>query len=329
MDNTTKQFIYFEDQKFYALTPAGKHLLSQEELDGLKSGYVLVISDSELFYTTMEFPDAPKRKLDMFISNYLQGTFPGQLCSRFCYFQKGDKILIGIFSSTFEDIFAEYEQVFTKAAYISSPLTGVYKSNDNFRYVAGMIPVTVEDGIIINSETADEPISPDLAPTIEARLVLPFVKNRSMTMGGYQIPAAVLLACFIIFTIGDYFRLQTYSHKLTQAEKALEKVYKKAGVASKRDPYGQLIALAGGDNSSGNYQTLFVLETISKAHNENITANTIDIKINNVTIQGTSTDYTFLEQFKKSLASNTGKNVQIVDTVQKDGVITFTLRLDI
>jgi hypothetical protein len=329
MDNTTKQFIYFENQKFYALTPAGKHQLGSDELTNMKSGYVLVISDSELFYTTMEFPDAPKRKLDVFISNYLQGTFPGQLCSRFCYQQKNDKILIGIFSASFDEFFQENAEVFSKAAYITSPLSGVYSENDTFGYIAGGLPLTVQDGIIVNTAETEQVLSPDMAPALTAKLVVPFVKNMSSSLNVYRIPAAVLLACFLVFCVGDYFRLKAYKDKLAQAELALENIYKKAGVAGKRDPYGMLLGMAGGDETGDTYRTLFLLEVISKSSNENITAETLDIKLNNVTIQGTSTDYTFLEEFQKSLADNTKKNVSIVDTVKKDEGISFTLRLDI
>lgn len=329
MDNTTKQFIYFENRKFYALTPAGKHHLSEEELGNMKSGYVLVISDSELFYTTMEFPDAPKRKLDVFISNYLQGTFPGQLCSRFCYLQKEDKILIGIFSGAFDDFFKENETVFSKASYITSPLAGVYADNDTFGYAAGGMPIAVEDGIIANTTEAGEVISPDMAPDISAKMTLPFVKGAGSPLNIYRVPAAVLLACFIVFVIGDYFRLKGYTNKLNKAEKTLEIIYKKAGVSGKRDPYGSLLAMAGGDDTSGNYRTLFILETISKAANDDITAESVDIKLNNVVIQGNSPDYTFLEEFQKSLEKATGKNVTLIDTVKKDEGISFSLRLDI
>ena len=329
MDNTTKQFIYFENQKFYALTPAGKHELSSDELHNMKQGYVLIISDSELFYTTMEFPDAPKRKLDVFISNYLQGTFPGQLCSRFCYQQKNDKILIGIFNASFDEFFQENGYIFSKALYITSPLAGVYAENDTFGYIAGGLPLTVQDGIIVNTADTEKVLSPDMAPAITAKLTVPFVKSVGSSLNIYRVPAAVLLACFIVFCVGDYLRLKAYTNKLAKAEHILNKIYKKAGVAGKRDPYGALLAMAGGEETGATYRTLFLIEVISKSSNENITAENLDIKLNNVIIQGTSTDYAFLEEFQKSLADNTNKNVNIVDTVKKDEGISFTLRLDI
>lgn len=323
MDNTTKQFIYFEENQFYAITPIGRNSLSEQQLADLKPGYILVISDSELFYTTMEFPDAPKRKLDMFISNYLLGTFPQQLCSKFCYMSKGDKILIGIFSAAFEETFQQFEKVFSKAAYITSPMAGVYRHNDNFSYVAGGISINIEDSIIMNTEGTQAPLQPDPTPSIESKLNLPFVKNRSGAYEEYRIPAAILIACFLIFTVGDYMRLHGYKNNLKKAENMLQTVYKKAGVADSRDPYGKLLSMAGGDENSSKYNTLFILEKISKGHNENIVTDSIDIKGKTVTFQGSSTDYAFLEQFQKELAKVTGKDVQIVDTVKKEGRCLF------
>lgn len=329
MDNTTKQFLLFEDGAFKTLTPAGTHTLSDSEIEGLKSGYVIVISDSELFYTTMEFPEAPKRKLDLFISNYLQGTFPQALCSKFCYLKKGDNILIGMFNGAFEEAFTKYESVFSKASYISSPLAGIYSKNDNFTYLAAGMSINVEDGLIDNAESIDEPIAPDMAPPAEAKLTVPFVKSSKVSLGGYQIPAAVLLICILLFGSGSYLRLKGYKDQLFKAEAKLEQIYKKAGVSNSRDPYGKMLALAGGGNSGSLYKTLFILEDISKAFNSNITTNTLDIKQNTVTIQGTSSDYTFLEQFQKELSKAAGGNVQIADTSQKDGNIVFTLRVSL
>lgn len=329
MDTTIKQLLIFEDSQFYSLTHAGKHKLSAEELTGLKPGYVLIISDSELFYTTMEFPDAPKRKLNLFIGNYLMGSFPQSLCEKFCYLAKDDKILIGIFNGEFAENFRQYESVFSKASYISSPLASVYSANDSFTYVVDGAGMTIDNGLITNTEEALEAIQPDWAPNPEAKLTLPFVKNKSAAMENFRIPAIVLIACYLIFIAGDWFRLSSYKKRLTGSERILEAVYKKAGVAGSKDPYGKLLAKAGGSDDTEKYKTLFALETISKAQNSNIKTDLVEIKGNSITCQGTSTDYTFLEEFKKELTNQTNKDVIIVDTIQKDGAISFTLRFDI
>lgn len=325
MDNTTKQILIYEDEKFFSLTPAGRHMLSAEELENIRSGYVLVISDTELFYTSMEFPPnaPPKRKLSSFISNYLMGSFPQQLCETFCYFSKGgDKILIGIFNSSFGEQLAKYEKVFAKAAYITSPLTNVYSRNDTFTYNINGLDISVSDGLITNTESADNPpIEPDWSPSPDTKLTLPFIKSKTVALGVYKIPLLVLLACYLVFVAGDYFRLKGgHKDKLNAAENTLDAIYKKAGVASNKDPYGKLLALTGGDNGGQSYQVLFLLESVSRAHNENITTDMIEIKGgDSVSFQGgSSSDFTFLEQFKKSLSNELGgKEVKIVDTVKK------------
>ncbi|PLX68504.1 MAG: hypothetical protein C0603_04950 [Denitrovibrio sp.] len=329
MDNTTKQILIFEDAQFFSQTPAGRHKMSDEELKNLKSGYALVISDTELFYTSMEFPNAPKRKLSLFISNYLMGSFPQQLCEKFCYFSKGDKILIGIFSNSFAESFNNHEEVFSKAAYITSPLANVYSNNDSFTYDINGLGITVEDGLITDTKNADDPIDPDWAISPETKLTIPFIKNRSAALNIYKVPLLVLLACYIVFFAGDYFRMKGHKDKLNAAENTLEAIYKKAGVSGSKDPYGKLLALAGGNKSGESYQTLFLLEKISKAHNENITTDMIEIKGESVSFQGSSSDFTYLEQFKKSLSDQLGKDVKIVDTIKKEGNINFTLRFDI
>lgn len=329
MDNTIKQLLIFEDSEFYSLTHAGRHKMTEEELEGIKPGFVLIISDSELFYTTMEFPDAPKRKLNLFIGNYLMGSFPQALCEKFCYFVKDDKILIGIFNAAFTENFEKYEKIFSKASYITSPLTSVYSSMDTFNYLVDGAGMTIEDGLISSSNDVTETVEPDWSPDPSAKLTLPFVKNRSAAINIYRVPAAVLIVCYFIFIAGDYFRLQAETSRLERAEQALESIYAKAGAADSKDPYGKLLALAGGSEESGKYKTLFALETVSRAHNSSITTELLEIKGNNVTCQGTSTDYTFLEEFTKQLTERTGKEAQIVDTVQKEIGIGFTVRFEI
>jgi hypothetical protein len=329
MGNTIKQTIYFEDSKFYLIDSTGKTELSQKEIIELKSGYNLIISDSELYYTSMEFPETNRRKLAVFITNYLLGSFPQQLCEKFCYISKGDKVLIGIFSRFFADNYASFEQVFRKASLITSPLAGVYMTNSDFTYEAGGSLIQISDGMVTAAQTTDNQAYPDITVNPEAKLTLPFVRKMSFSAEGYRLPAAVLVCCFLIFAAGDYLRLKAHKDKLANAEAMLASIYKTAGVEDSRDPYGQLLALAGGSDGKTNFRVLRALENISKAHSSKITADSMEVKGNTITLQGRSDDYTVIEKFSKDLAEQTSAQVQIVDTSKKDTGITFTLRFEI
>jgi len=329
MDNTTRQTLIFENNSFFMLTPMGKEELSHEQLQGLKPGYVIIISDTELFYTTMDFPDAPKRKLNLFITNYLLGSFPQNLCEKFCYLSKGDKILIGIFNLSFAEVYEKYAGVFSKALYITSPLAVVYSRNDNFHYKVGGFGYAVEDGIISQTEELSDPLEPDYTPDPDAKLTVPFIRTMATGLHAFKIPAAVLLICYLLFAAGEYMRYAGVKGNLVTAEKVLNDIYTKAGVQNSKDPYGMLLSKAGREENSATYKTLTVLELVSKAHNENINTNSLEIKDSSVVLQGTAADFTFLEQFQQSLSKETGKDVQIVDTARDSGTISFTVRFDI
>lgn len=328
MDNTIKQTVIFEGGDFYSLTPAGRHRLSAEQADSLKPGFVLMIADTELFYTTMEFPDAPKRKLNLFISNFLMGSFPSQLCEKFCYVSKDDRILIGIFSGSFTENFEQYEGVFSKASQITSPFAAAYMQNDSFSYSVDGLIINVEDGLITGEEQAGDLLGPDWSVT-GTRLTLPFVRHRLSGLNTYRIPAAVLLACYLIFMTGSCMRLSGNKEKLEHAQTTLTGIYKKAGVANSRDPYGSLLSKAGRSEGGEKFRTIFILEKISSASNSSIITESIDIKENSITFQGSSEDYAFLEEFTKKLNEITGKDVQLIDTVKQDSGINFTLRFEI
>ncbi len=223
------------------------------------------------------------------------------------------------------------KKVFAKAAYITSPLTNVYSRNDTFTYNINGLDISVSDGLITNTESADNPIEPDWSPSPDTKLTLPFIKSKTVALGVYKIPLLVLLACYLVFVAGDYFRLKGHKDKLNAAENTLDAIYKKAGVASNKDPYGKLLALTGGDNGGQSYQVLFfLLESVSRAHNENITTDMIEIKGDSVSFQGSSSDFTFLEQFKKEPLKRTGEGSEDCGhRKKKDGSINFTLRFDI
>jgi hypothetical protein len=208
-------------------------------------------------------------------------------------------------------------------------MADAYSRHDTFSYVAGGMPISIEEGLISNTCTAENPVEQAEIPSGESKLTIPFARRISASVEAYRVPAALLIACFILFAAGDYMRLKGYKKQLKSTEQALTDIYEKAGVAKSRDPYGKLLAMAGGGDEAQVYTTLFILEKISKAHNKNITTNTIDIKGANVTFQGSSRDYTYLEEFKKNISDATGKDAQIIDTVKKDNEITFTLRMEI
>jgi len=325
MDNTTKQILLFENSRFYLLSAIGRQELSQDQLNSLRSGYALLISDTELFYTTMEFPEAPKRRVSMFISNYLMGSFPQNMCENFCYIRKDDKILIGIFNSGFTEKLPEIERVFARASLISSPFAKAYIENDSFTYTVSGAGLKVIDGLLENSDELAAGISADFEPSHTAKLSLPFIRKGRNEFSEFRIPALILLVCYLFFTSGEYFRMKSSQKKLESYEKALDQVYQKAGVSDSRDPYGKLLSKSKGADGK-TYETLFLLEMISRASNEKITARVLEAKGKSIIIQGTSTDFTDLEEFKRKLSAETGKSVEITDTAKKDNEVTFSLR---
>jgi len=325
METTTKQIVILENSKFHLLKHSGKEEIDTSEIAKLK-GYDLFISDSEMFYTSLEFPDAPKRKLHMFIGNYLLGSFPAEMCENFCYLKKGDNILIALFKPEFNKFFSENKKIFQRASIVTSPFANLFAKRDNFDY--GISGLAVTDSIIEHSETEDSE-KPDYLTSSNSRLNIPFMKSHSSDFDMLKIPAAILLVCYLLFVTGEYFRLSGVQKVEQSAKTALEDIYRSAKVDDKKDPYGHLLFLAKGKSGSDRYKSLNLLEKMSKAQTDGITTNSIEIKNNNVSTSGRAKDFSQLESYKNSLSKVINSNVKIIDTKQEAGEIKFSLRFQI
>lgn len=325
MDNITETTILLDDSKFYRLTDAAKTPLETGEVLGLKSGYSLVIDDSELFYTGMDFPQAPKSKLHMFIQNYLSAAYPQEAIQSFGYIKKGDSILISLFKPGYFDN-EGYKKIFERAGKVTSPLAIKYATNDTFAYTYGDTTIEVEDGLLTHIEKQGQN-TPKLYKTVNhCSMTLPFLKMKSASPSQFLAPAIVFVIAFLLFVAGSYFRLSTHETQLMKAQNVLNRIYTHAGVANSPDPMGMLMAKAKNSSGAGSYKNMFILEKISKAQSDNITATSIEILNGSVTYIGTTNDYAYIEAFRKQLKEITGADVTLLDTKKTDNGITFTVR---
>jgi len=324
METTTSTIFLSGDSDFFLLTDAAKTPVEPESVLAMKSGYNLIIDDSSLFYTGMEFPQAPKKRTDMFIRNYLSTQFPAELTAYFAYMKKGDNFLIGIFKPDLLENPA-VKTVLDKAGKITSPMAIRYGTADTFVHTYGETTIQSEDGLVthIEKQGLNSP-RPTQVPSSSA-LTVPFVKAPAMAMGEYKYAVIALVLCYALFVTGLWFRYEFYNGKANRAEAMLNRIYQQAGVADDADPFGKLKFKAEKDGGAS-YAVLSVLEKVSKAQSERITAASIDVKNGSVVYEGTTSDYAFIEDFRKQLKKEIGKEINLIDTKKQEGSITFTLR---
>jgi hypothetical protein len=310
---------------FFLITDAAKTPVDAAAVSAMKSGYNLIIDDSSFFYTGMEFPQAPKRKTDMFIRNYLSTQFPAELTAGFAYMKKGDNFLIAMLKPDFAEN-GSVMSVLNKAGRITSPLAIRYGTTDTFVHTYADTSIQSEDGIITHIEKQGQNSPKPTQVPSAAALTVPFVKAPKAALNQYKTPLIALAVCYALFVLGLWFRFAYHDNKVERAEAMLNRIYQQAGVADKADPYGQLKFKAEKAGGGASFATLAILEQISRAQSERITANSIDIKSNSVVYEGITTDYAFIEDFRKQLKKATGKEINLLDTKKQDGNITFTVR---
>lgn len=325
MHNTINSTLLFDDSKFFLVTDAAKTPIDTEAVMGMKSGYSLVVDDSSLFYTGMDFPQAPKKKLHMFIQNFLSAGFPIEMIQNFGYIKKGDNILISIFRPGLFDT-PEIKKIFEKAGSVTSPLAIKFATNDTFAYTYGDTSVEVNEGLLSHIEKQGQN-SPKLYKAVNgSSMTIPFLKMSIPEVSQFTVPIAVFLICYALFITGSYLRLSTHTAKLEKAEAVLHRIYNQAGVANSPDPMGLMMAKASSDGGADAFKNLFILEKISKAQSDKITATSIEMINGSVTYVGSTSDYAFIEDFRKQLKKESGADVSLLDTKKGDNGITFTVR---
>ncbi|MGE4466029.1 hypothetical protein [Sphaerochaeta sp.] len=325
MNTTTSTILLTGGSDFFLLTDAAKTPVEQSSVLSMKSGYNLIIDDTSFFYTGMEFPQAPKRKTDMFIRNYLASQFPAELSSNFAYMKKGDNFLICMLKPDLT-IKKDIMTVLNKAGRITSPMAIRYGTADTFVHTYADTSIQSEEGIIthIEKQGQNSP-KPTQVPSSSA-LTVPFVKAPKATLGEYKTPVIALVLCYVLFVLGLWFRYEYHDNKVQRAQAMLNRIYQQAKVADTPNPYGMLKSKAEKAGGGASFETLAILEKISRAQAERITATSIDIRNRSVVYEGTTSDYAFIEDFRKQLKKETGKEINLIDTKKQDGDITFTLR---
>lgn len=325
METTTNTILLTGGSDFFILTDAAKTPVDQAAVLSMKSGYNLIIDDTSFFYTGMEFPQAPKRKTDMFIRNYLASQFPAELTSVFAYMKKGDNFLICMLKPDLTEN-RNMMSVLNKAGRVTSPMAIRYGTTDTFVHTYADTSIQSEDGIITHIEKQGQNSPKPTQVPASSALTIPFVKAPKAALGEYKFHIIALAAIYALFVLGLWFRYAYQDNKVQRAEGMLNRIYQQAHVADTSDPYGQLKFKAEKAGGGASFETLAILEQISRAQSERITANSIDIKNRSVVYEGVTSDYAFIEDFRKQLKKETGKEINLLDTKKQDGNITFTLR---
>ncbi|MGE4318664.1 MAG: hypothetical protein AB7E96_07125 [Deferribacterales bacterium] len=323
MNSSTDTQLILNSKGFFLLNGRTKTPADSSALDTLKPGFRLVIDDSVVTYTHMQFPQSAGKNPAKFIENFLLTGFPQDMIKDFGFYRKGEHILIALFDPSLTGR-ADIRKAMERAGSVTTPLTMLYSVSDNFIHSFGSASVEVRDDVLTHIPPA-EPTVIDI-PVTTASLSIPSVKKNNLDINRYKLPVAAALLCWLLFFSGYYFRLHDKTDRLKAAEAMLNDVYVKAGTADTPDPYGMLMAKAAKKDSASAYAVTRILEQISRTQTDAVTATSIDIKSDSVTYEGTARDFAFIEDFKKKLSIETGKNVTIINTKKGEGAVSFTLR---
>lgn len=323
MDNTTKPVVFFDGRGFFLVTERAKSPLDAVSAMSMKSGYDLVLDDSLLFYTSMEFPQ--KRKPDAFIQNWLAAGFPAEYTNLYGYIRKGDRLLISLFSPKIAED-RSISKIMEKAGRVASPMSIKYSSEDSFSHSYGTASLRVDDGAVVHVPFEGDISKKTFRVTDASAILLPFSPKKLSGLKSYALPAAVLLICYLLFVTGSYLRLGYHTKRLAAAEQMLQSVYERAGVADSPDPFGLLMFKAQKSSGSETYKNMKIIETLSRAQSDRITAVSVEIKNGQTVYEGISEDYAYIDDFKKQMTRELGRSISITDTRKGDNGISFTAR---
>lgn len=334
--NTSEKIYYIKDNKVKLLNST---LASEFELEAeipLPQKYSLLIDDEYLFYMSMPKINATGKKLTAIVKNFISTKLPGEDVTLLSFLVLGNSIIIVIISERFKEIITSHMLMFSNAIKVSTPFIELISRYSDFIYSDGDKIYEIKDNSISNKATSEDLVALNSEQFIEDmdgllnNIRFPFVRKKSRLHNfPMLLPAAALLALYLIFVIGNIVSVSKYKKIEAEYSTMLNTIYTEAGVAGTVDPYGILLSKAGRKNNKFEGDRLIkILDEISTVPKEDITLESFSYRDKSFRINGIAKDFTVLEKFEKEMETKTKEEVTITDSkTSQDGVV-FSLRYE-
>ena len=327
----TFNIIYLKNGVFYLKDRQGLNEIGAEEIENIE--YQLLIDDSYFFYESIDMPATNKKKQLAIIKNFLLVNYPEELISHFNYINIKEHVIIYIMTEKLFQLIDNNKNIFLNANKISTPFIESLINYNDFNYRIGKLLYQIVNNQVIHiSETDDEIISADdVVEKIEELngniVIIKKDTTLPLIIKSIKIPAAMLLAAYIIFITGHILRINALEDYLERHEHLLNEIYESAGVINSQDPYGALIAKTRSSANIDNRPILLVVQQISMAIDNQTIIDTLNIRSDSIRFDGVTKDYSSLESFTNKLKQYTQENITILNTKKEDDHINFSLRI--
>lgn len=330
MASSSDKNLIIKDNKLYLIDNGRAGFPASTEQSG---SFNLFLDDSMFFFLSMDLRSVSRRKAKGIISNYLGTLFPENMTKDFGFVTNGGTALIYLPSPDFKGFVEENLPILKKASKITTPFVELFSKEKAFDYSDGSRHYSVSGGEIHqlfevpeDCLTAEKALNKIIPP--KTSLNIAGVEKESFIPSSLKAPAAVLLACYLLFVGGEYFRLKGYSSTLQQKEQKLRELYTLGGVDGSSDPYGALLYKARGTQTQQQGTSMLkIFEILSRsADTDKIGLEGITVRENNIHCSGTATDFQSVEEFKQRLEQAGAQRASIEDTNMQGETVRFSVR---
>ena len=331
MTTSNTNIIYLKNGTFYLKDKQGLKEIDTEDLEHID--YQLLINDSYFFYESIEMPTTNKKKQLAIIKNFLLVSYPEELISHFNYINIKQQVIIYIMTEKLIQLIENNKKIFLNSNKISTPFIESLIIYNNFNYKIGKLLYQIVNSQVIHiSETDGEIKSADniieKIDELNGNLII-IKKDTTLPhiIKSMKIPAAMLLAAYIIFIAGHILRINALKEYLERHENLLNEIYESAGVMNSQDPYNTLMAKTRNSANLDNRSILLDMQQISMAMDNQTIIDTLNIRRDSIRFDGITKDYSSLESFTNKLREYFQKNIIILNTKKEEDHISFSLRI--
>jgi hypothetical protein len=327
---TTFKILFLKENILSEITDNGDFIdFNNADFDALEN-YILLIDDSYFFYLTPDIPAKNTRKLPVLINNYLMANYPENLIPSHNFIEKKGHVLTYVISEELTDFLKKNRALFENASAIATPLSLVWLRGKKADFFDGKRFYEIDSYLIKYIDFSENPLKvSDIVESItslpEKSLEFSGVRTETGFLTKFKKSAVIFGIAYIFFVSGMTLHLVSEKNNLHKIESQINTLYKKAGVANKADPYGVLLYRASTNKKKTDFRVLPLFEIVSVSLPNDTIINSFYYKNRILKIEGATSDFLKIDEFKNNLSKSLKGEVIIGNTIKQNDKIKFTI----
>ncbi len=327
---TTFNVLFLKDNKIFEIHGDGSLIPFDIDSNEISENYLLVLDDSYFFYVTPDIPIKNTRKLPFLIHNYLIANYPEELVKNYHFLERKGNLLTYMLSEELLGFMENNKDLFENASVVTTPVLMQWEQQQTKNFFDGKRFYSFNQNKITYLNNSDNYVSTmDVLLNVnsmpEKSIEFPGIRQERSFLSKFKKSAVVLGIAYIFFVAGLFLHLLSEKNNLNKIDNKISELYKKAGVYGKPDPYGLLLYKANKGKDKNVFRLMPLFEIFSVSIPSDTVINGFYYKNRVIKIEGITSDFLKIDEFKNNLEKSLKGSVFIGNTIKQNNKIKFTI----